>query len=279
MVCMRGFVITILSVSLIMVLVALAMSLRNIHAGTERSLMEPLPLIYASFLLDDVAYELNSLVGPGLALNETNDSIRLAISDSLHTANHSAEILAYRRFLESEVADSTVSNITVDFTNLTGGTISLSIDGDYSYANDHNASEALFTRSDGTGATSYDINFTVYSVRQNVTHMEFNSSGTLNVTIHYTDLNCTATEQGAVFPGSHNSLLVVYPNGTSMEVSVGAVGGNSGSLKLKATGPGADVSFSVVLPPLNETRKLGYDYNATIAYVQGRVAKHCRIGK
>lgn len=276
---MRGFVITILSVGLIMMLVMLTMSLRNAQLGVERALMEPLPLTYASFMIDDVAYELNSLVGPSMTFEEANDSMRLVVVDSLHGHNHSSEIASYQKFLEGEVADSTASNITANFTNLTGGTMAVFINDDYVYTNDHTSNESLFTKAGGTGAASYEINLTIVGTRANITHMAFNESGTLNVTIRYSDLNGTGMEEGRVFPAQANGFRLDYEGGSSVTVAIGPQSGNSGSLRMKAAGIGADSAWAVVLPQLNATKKIGYDYDATISYVQGKVAKRCRIGK
>ena len=276
---MRGFVITILSVAIIVMLVTLSMSSRNIQASTERVLMEPLPLLYAAYLLDDVGYELNSIIGPGINLNQSNDSIKLTMTDSLHDKNHSSDILAYEEFLTGEVANTTASTIATNFTNLTDGTIKLFINEDYAYSNDHDDRMILFTRSGGTGARSYEINFTITAVRSNVTQMEFNDNGTINVTIRYTDLNGTTVEQGKVLENQANSFRVEYMDGSSMTVDVGLASANNGSLRMKADGINADVSWTAILPPIDAEKKLGYEYDATISYVQNKVSKQSRIGK
>lgn len=275
---MRGFVITILSVSLIMILVVLAMSIHNTQLSTERALLEPLPLTYAAFLLDDVAYEFNSMVGPQIRLTETNDSMKLTLADSLHDYNHSADMSDYGAFLQGDVAERTASNITTNLTNLTSGVITVFIDEDYVYTNNHTRNESLFTRSGGTGATSYEINITIAAGGANITHMAFNDSGTMNVTIRYTDLNGTGVEGGRVFPGNSNTFRLDYAGG-SMTVTIGPQSGNDGSLRMKAAGIGADTAWTAVLPQLNATKRMGYEYDATIDYVQGKVAKRCRIGK
>jgi hypothetical protein len=277
--CMRGFVITILSISFMVLIVMLAFSLRNAYLATERSLLEPLPLLYSAFLLDDLAFELNSLLGPGISLNQTNASTVVSIRDTLHTYNHSADILGYESFVEGEVAERTASSISANFSNMTGGTMRMFINGDYEYVNDEGGTRARFFRDGGSGAKSYDINITVYSLRENVTHMQFNESGTLNVTIRYTDLNGTQVESGRVFPGQDNHFAVSYPNGTSIAITTGLYGGNPGSLVISASGTWAEASFTAVLPPLNATRKLGYEYDATIDYAQGPVSVSRRIGK
>ncbi len=276
---MRGFVITILSLGFMVMLVMLAMSLRNAYMATERALLEPLPLLYSAFLLDDLAFEFNALVGPEISFNQTNASTVISITDTLHPYNHSADILAYESFIEEEVAERTASAISANFSNMTGGVMKVFINGDYEYVNDEGGGRVRFARDGGSGARSYEINVTVYSVRENVTHMQFNESGTLNVTISYTDLNGTETERGSVFPDQDNYFAVSYPNGTSLAIVTGLYGGDPGSLIISASGTWAEVSFTATLPPLNATRKLGYEYDATIDYSQGPVSVSRRIGK
>jgi hypothetical protein len=276
---MRGYVITILSVSLIVILVALSMSLRNGFLSMERALIEPLPLTYAAFLMDDLAYEFNSMVGPQIAINESNSSIVVGINDTLHSYNHSADIAAYGTFLNTAVANSTASSITANFTNISGGMMRVFIDDDYVYTNNHTSREMLFTGSGGTNATCYNISINVTKVRGSVTPMSFNATGAINVTITYTDLNGTGTETGMVSANQLSTLTVAYANGSSVRLTIGPNGGNAGSLDIIATGTDANVSFAAVLPPLGASKERGYAYDATVDYVQDRVAKHSRFGK
>jgi hypothetical protein len=276
---MRGFVITILSMSLIVLLLILTMSVRNAHLATERALIEPLPLVYSSFLLDDAANQFNSIAGPKITLRETNESTGVTVADTIHPFNHSAEILAYSAFLEGEVAERTASNISANFTNITGGEMRVFINEDYTYVNDHADGSARFSRAGGTGAAGYEINVTVYSVRQNVSHMAFSENGTMNVTIRYTDLNGTEVESGSVFADMPNSFTVNYPDGTSLNVDVGLAGGNPGSLKISSAGAIAETAFTATLPRLDAKTKRGYEYDAVISYSQGPVVISRRLGK
>jgi hypothetical protein len=275
---MRGFVITILSVTFIGMLLVLSISLRNAQLGTERALIEPLSLTYASFLLDDVGYEFNSILGPRIGLDERNDSMVIALSDTLHDANHSTDIYLYKAFMEGSVSGATASNISLNITNLTSGTIRLFINEDYNYTNDHSINESFFTKDNGTGATSYSINITVSGARTNITHMAFNDSGTINVTIMYSDLNGTGVESGKVFPNQQSAFRLDYGS-NSMVVTLGSINGNSGSLRMKSTGIRADTSWTAVLPRQNPAKRVGIEYDAAISYSQGKVRKAGRIGK
>lgn len=276
---MRGFVVTILSVSLIMLLIILVISFRNAQLSTERGIIEPLPLIYAAFLQDNIGHEFNSIVGPELELEQKNDSMVITVNDRLQDYDYSAEIFAYESFLIGEVASRTASNISTNFTNLTNGSIKLFINEDYAYANNHSKNESIFTGDGGTGATSYDINITITAIRGNITYMEFNDSGTLNVTIRYTDLNGTGIEEGKIFPDQSNTLKIEYAGDKSMTITIGPKDGNDGSLVMKSDGIAADVEWTVVLPPLDGNKKQGYEYDGYVQYIQGPVTLVRRIGK
>lgn len=276
---MRGFIITILSVSLIAILVLLAMSLHTTQVSTERALAEPLPLIYGAFLFDTVAYEFNTLVGPKITFEQRNTSVTIFFNEIIQEYNYSNEITTYSNFLSSEVADRTASNITANFTNLTSGAIRIFLLGDYVYLNNHTATQLVFTREDGTGATKYEINFSVTAIRKSITHMEFNDSGTLNVTIQYTDLNGTGFETGTVAPDQLNTFMVDYVEGSRMIIDIGSYEGNSGSLKMQTTGIRAETDWGVLLPPLNSTNAIGYEYDASLRYAKGPARLERRIGK
>lgn len=276
---MKGFIITILSVSLIMLLIILVISFRNAQLSTERGIIEPLPLIYAAFLQDNIGHEFNSIVGPELELEQKNDSMVITVDDRLQDYDYSAELFAYESFLIGEVASRTASNISTNFTNLTNGSIKLFINEDYTYTNNHSKNESIFTGEGGTGATSYDINITITAIRGNVTHMEFNESGTLNVTIRYTDLNGTGIEEGKIFPDQSNTLKIEYVGDKDMTITIGPEDGNDGSLVMKSNGIAADVEWTVVLPPLDGNKKQGYEYDGYVRYEQGPVTLVRRIGK
>lgn len=276
---MRGFVVTILSVGLILLIATLALSFRNAQLSTERALLEPMPLLYSSFTIEAISTQFNSIVGPEISIAEDNSSIRLGIKDALHGYNHSAEISSFNSFISGEAAARAASNISMNFTNLTGGSMLIFINEDYTYLNNHIENKSVFTRNGGTGATYYEINITTTAVRANSTLMEFDEGGALNATIRCTDLNGTITQEGALDPGGAHTLRVEYENGGSLEIEIGPYSGNSGSLEIESLGIGSAVSWSAVLPPINESKKLGYEYDATIGYVQGNSAKRCRIGK
>ncbi|MHA2069815.1 MAG: hypothetical protein ACXABY_36080 [Candidatus Thorarchaeota archaeon] len=100
---MKGFMITIVSVSLIMLLVVLSSMLYDSYLSMERALIEPRGLSYGAFLFDDVAENVEFIVGTDIMLTQTNASTVVRIKDELPKENFSSTLLKFEEFLEDEV--------------------------------------------------------------------------------------------------------------------------------------------------------------------------------
>jgi hypothetical protein len=277
---MKGFVISLISVSLISLLVAFSSSLHNEYLAMERALSQPQPLAYAAFMFDRVAYDVNAIAGPNISIIENSSGLGIFVADTVPKDNYTGRLSAYENFIESAAfSNATHAAIDGNFSNMSFGVLTLLIDQDYTYTNDPGGSDMLFTSAGGTNATYYEINVTVLQNTENVTHFNFNSSGDLNLTLHYTDLNTTLTESGTVFSDQANSFKITYASGGTLNITVGQKSGNPGSLYIKAQNVNASTSWFAALPRPKETKKLGYSYNATLSYIQGGIAKTARIGK
>ncbi len=270
---MKGFVITLISITLVMLLVTLSSVLHNNHLKMERALSGPQPLIYAGFMFDAVSVGLNDILGPEMELYQKNDSLGILIQDSLPGKNHSEELTDYEDFLEGYLADS--ANVVFDL-NLTNISHEVLINKKYSYENNESM---VFTSESGTDAYSYEINITVREIRENLTLFDFNSSGDLNLTLNYVDKNGSLTESGKLFSNSLNQFTADYPAGKSLEIEIGKIMGNDGSLEITPNGVEANVSFFVLLPPMEETDQAGYQYNTSMEYLQGRIMMNRSLGK
>lgn len=274
---MRGFAISLVSVSLIVLLVILSVSLRAGYLSMERAISEPQPLIYASFMLDSIGHDVSSMVGPDINLYQKNDSFEILITDTIPAEDFSSDLADYEGFLESTIANESHASIDADFSALAPDNMDVTINEDYIYSRDDNDT-ITFTASGGTEAPLYEINITVFEPRGNVTPFSFNPGGDLNVTFRYTDANGTIEESGKVRSNQQNSFEVDYVGGGELDVIVGRVGGDNGGLSIEADGLDADVSFSVTLPPLDSTKKMGYEYDAMVDYVQDDIRINRNIG-
>jgi hypothetical protein len=274
---MRGFIITIVSISLIAILVVFSTVLHNSYLSMERVLLLPQPLTYTAFLFANVADNVHDIAGPELVQTPSNTSLRIWISDTLPNGNFSSDLSDYESFLEGELANSTNSVISANFSRLRPENMTFTINELYTYTIE--AGDMIFTAPGGTQATEYDIVVTTDGVRDIITWFTFNSSGDMNVTITYTDLNGTEIASGTVYSNIVNRLLVTYEGGHKIEVTVGSVKGESGSLWIEPDGVNSTYRFYVDLPPINESEKKGYSYDADLDYNQGKIGKSTKIGK
>lgn len=275
---MRGFAITLVAVSLIALLVMLSTSLHGSYLSMERALLEPQPLIHASFLFETVAHDIHSIVGPDMIFYLGNESFGILFFDVIPSENFTADLSEYESFLEGTIANETHASIDVNVSALTPENMEVTINEDYSYIRDQNDT-VLFVSSGGTGATFYGINITVVETRANVTPFSFSPGGDLNVTLMYSDLNGTITESGTVFSDAVNVFWVNYSGGGELIIEVGKVSGSDGGFSVEAEDVDADLNLFVSLPPLDASKKMGYEYDATMDYLQGDMWISRRIGK
>jgi hypothetical protein len=212
-----------------------------------------------------------------MALQQRNDSYWVSISDTLPNSNFSSKLSAYESFLEGDIADETNSQIDANFSLLRPENLTVFINEDYVYSSQGDT--AVFGKAGGTGASSYDITISTDGVRQNLSGLVFNSSGDMNVSITYTDRNGSVAMSGAVFSDDPNKLVADYFAGKRLEVTIGQVLGQSGSLRIEETNVSTSFRFFATLPPIDETKRMGYRYDATMDYVQGDVRITRDLGK
>jgi hypothetical protein len=276
---MKGFVITLISVSLIVILVVMAISLRNEELRSQRVILEPLPLIYSNFYFDSVAQGVNKIAGPELELQENNTSTIIRISDRIETDNHSQELANFADFVSGDFAQRTQSNISMNLTNITNGTNRVFIHEDYIYINDHNTNQSNFTKEGGTGARRIEIQYSIGAVRSNVTSPVFSENGTMNMSFIITDLNGTINESGSGYANQVTTMTIEYIGGCQISIRIGRINSNDGSYSISTTNCEIDYSAQIEAEPLNFEKKYGYQYDATMNYSQGKIEKSGRIGK
>lgn len=276
---MKGFVITLISVSLIVILVVMAISLRNEELRSKRVVLEPLPLLYSNFYFDSVAQGINKIAGPELELEQNNESAIIRINDRIEAENHTQELTSFTDFVSGEIAQRTQSNITFNLSNMTNGTNKVFIHEDYIYINDHNTNQSNFTKEGGTGATRIEIQYSIGAVRSNITYPEFSNNGTMNMSFVFSDLNGTINESGSGYANQITSMTIDYIGGCQITILIGRINSNDGSYSISTTNCEVDYSAQVFLQPINFEKKYGYEYDAIMNYSQGKIEKTTRIGK
>lgn len=273
---MRGFILSLVAILFLAFLFFAATSLHTHHLTMERMLLFPQPLSYGAFVHDQAAYELNRIIGPDIYMDSSNTSFNLTIRQDIPAENMSNLLEDYEELLEQDLADEIHANIDANLTNIYDGDHEMTIAGLYSYSTDMDGTMLFNAISGDTGVLYYELNVTIPEERTNLIRMSEDPSG-INVTINYVDLNGTVLEEKTVNPSAANRFIVDY-NGSSLEIGVGRESGNDGSLWILATNLTAQVTWSAVLPPLNESDKAGFQYDAWMNYSSGPYSVNRQIG-
>lgn len=272
-----GFVMSLVAVSLILLLVLLSTSLHDSYLSLERALTEPQALMYASTLFDDVGYDINELIGPEITITERDNSTIILISDSLPKGNFSSKLSTYENFLENGFEPEIHAEVNANFSNLTNGLLSIYINEEYLYQNNYSGDNEIIFKNNSKDVVplSYEIDITILEVRKSVTDFEWDDGepGVMNVTLEYTDLNGTEILNGQLNPNELNYLKIEYEgNNKQVEIRIGEFDNSEGSFKMKEQN--ITVSFSLQVEVLkNTSRRIGYEYDATLNYTQGDIYK------
>jgi len=277
---MKGFIMMVVSVALISLLVVFAASLHESHLEMERALAKPQALDYAAFFFDDTADSLNSLLGPEIALNKTNATTTLKISGLLPVKNSSADLAQYETFLEGRFANQTGALADANFSNMSGGRVSLIINEKYFYSADPASKDMIFSAQNSTNASSYSLVVTTDFARGNYVPFNFSSGGDLAVDIRFSDASGSMVWSGKVYSNQQNRMDMNYSDGSTLSIEIGRTHGSDGSLWMRNTGASpAEVSWSAILPKADSDKRFGYEYNASLSYVQGPIRVARRIGR
>jgi len=274
---MKGFVMTLVTISIIMILVMLSVSMHNSHLKMERALTEPQPLIYSAFLFDSVAEDVKSIAGPNMTIRQTNESTTIVFGDIIPGDNVSSDLNSYENFLETTIANQSHAQVDANFSNMSTAVL-VKINEHYTYERDFAAGEALFTAGTDTGAAHYEINITVVKERANFTSFPFNDSGDLTVNVRYLDMNGSENEGGKLFSNQVNRMEVLYADGGHLYVDIGRKNLSDGSLWIKAVNASASVQWLVDLPAAASNESIGYTYDATLEYALGDIRMQRKIG-
>ncbi len=274
---MKGFLVSLISVALIAILFMFSNALHSNYVSMDRAIAAPQPVTYAAFIFDEAGDDVNAIVGPEISFSEANDSLSLWISDSVPGINYTDELADYESFLEGEVAEAAHATIDANLTNLSSLDVEVLINGEYEYRSDQQ--KMVFTAPGSTGATDYEINISVFQTRGNLTSFAFDPGGDLNVSLRYTDSNGTMVESGRLHSNTSNTFMATYEGGGSLDITVGLVSGEDGSLRIEPQDAEAHFSWHAELPKPDPDKAIGYEYDAVMEYCQSDVLMSRNIGK
>jgi hypothetical protein len=280
----KGFIISIIAVSLVLLLIMFVIIMHNTYLSSERAVKEPQPLVYSRFFFNDVFMDVKKIVGPNIEMDKQNNSIVIIISDTLPKSNFLHDLDEYKAFLENNFSSDINANISVDFSTIEDGTLELFFVNRYLYANNYTGdNDVLFVaigNDSKTNASAYEIDLTTPLYRESIQDFQWDQNGDINVTIRYSDLNGTWESNGTLNSSVANTFLITFISNETryVKVVVGKKDGREGVLWIKENNAPVKFSFSVKLHKQNSSDAFVYYYNAMLNYSQGKIRKSTMIG-
>lgn len=280
----KGFINSIVAGSLVILLIVFITMLHNSYLSSERGIRDAQPIIYSKFFFDDVFNEVNEIVGPDIRINQSNNTIILAISDSLPKLNFTGQLEHYGNFIENEMAGDLHTNISVNFSMIEDGTLEVFLLDHYLYNNSYAGNNAVFFGTEDpngkTDVTSYEVNLTLYGYRKSLQDFSWSPDGDVSVVVHSTDYNGTWQSSGLLNSSETNSLTITLVSNItrSVDLIIGKIGQREGALLLSDTNSSPDFSLSVTIPIYNNSLSSNYYYNAELNYSLMNTTKNGLIG-
>ncbi|MEW6035464.1 MAG: hypothetical protein AB1529_02525 [Candidatus Micrarchaeota archaeon] len=273
---MKGYLNTMVVLLLSSLLLFLYLSYQGFVIREANRISELTPAAYPSYYTSDVAYDLEKMAA-NVSASRSGPNVSIVIGDSLDERDTSALLSDYRDFIEGNYSPRIGANISLNLSPMRDGSYELLFsDGNY-YSRNYSAQNqtALFSTynsTNQTGLKNVTINITASGQRLNTTPWAWSPGGDTFIVINYEDDTGSFTDSGNISSTTLKSYLFSLQGG-----SVNLTYGNlppEGSLLLRASNTTVTVVMALS-KQLNEP--LGYSYNASIGYSQGKVRRDSRI--
>ncbi len=271
----KGFVSTIIAISLAIILIALWLALRQSAINFERNVTEVQPISFAGYYFDGIFEEVRGIIGPAaLSIEEDNATFRVLISDTMPKANFSNTLAIYKNYLETNFSSRIHANVSLNTSNITDGTYELMVDRfqySFNYTNSSSNSIIFSAISGSAGITNYDVNISISKTRLSRTAFVNNPAGDINVTLTYTDSSGTVTETRTLMSNTLATSSITYTDNSTVGINVGSVA-SPGQLQITDNSASPAFTFVASFTLNNATRLFPY-YNSLLNYTQGNVAR------
>ena len=278
---MKGFFVSLVTITMILILFFLWSSTTRASIDFDLNIYESYSSATPGFLVDDIWFDVNKIVGPSMNITEgvEDDFTRIYIGDSLPKSNFTARLQSYKDFVEERMLNQTNANISLDFSSLTDGELEVATMDSYAYINNYSSSEEntvfFYKNENDTGVYEYYINITTSEFRESVNNFNWNPSGSINVTLVYTDNNGTTTTSGRLRPNIANEFEIEYENGGEIEITIGR-NFNDGEFVMRTQNVSTTFNLVAVLDPQSD---LVIGYYATLNYTSQNVRRDSFIAR
>ena len=281
----KGFVISLSTILIFSIVLLFAVFYESLVQRNNSFVLESFETQKAGFAADDIASDLNRLLGTGIRASHDKNALQLSFSDSLPAKISKTELGNLENFIDSNFARQINSNIDVNFDMLLDGNTEIIFSNglryDYNYGTVN--SVMFYAPYKDTNAARYDINITVNAASIDSSAWAWNSNGDINVNLSFTDQNSglSVAYSGKLDSSIENTYQWNYSavSGDSFYIKIGELGEHEKALRIieaiTNSDARAEINVNAVLPlPSHE---IEWHYNADYNYSQNDVNLNRKI--
>jgi hypothetical protein len=267
----RGFLVTLSTMLLLMTSLLFIQNSQKAGRDSERAVLDEQAVDSASYAFDDVAGNVNAMLGPQVEISRNSSESNITFTEQLPRSGSDSSLLStYGNFI-ADYSNGTNTNITLDFSGILGGTLLVFSTG-LQYGRNATA-VSFYAPNTGTNASAYELSIFSdnYAQSQNITSLP--NSGSVKLVINYSDLSGSINVNGSFDPNSLATYFIGYGDPASfVNIKLGNFSGGSGSIGVEQSG-----SPNIWL---NLTARggwngsLAYAYDAKMNYSQLNVTKN-----
>lgn len=280
----KGFVISFAAILLVSVVLLFALYYADKNFKEEKAITENLKVMLAGFVADDVASDVQKIVGASVEINQRDANTLIKVNDRLPGKINKTELSYLEDFLEDDYNSMQNCFLDVNFEELIDGKSELIFSNglQYDYNSEGDPEMIFYNPGSDAGVLAYDINIHVTGNLQSSTAWSYASGGDIYINLHYTDSHDNEiTESGSLDSSLNNQYTLNYSGGVSqILINVGIFNGNSKALKITESVLAANVKATVDLGTTiaSPSDELTWHYNADLNYSTEDVNVNKQVG-
>ncbi|MHA2425210.1 MAG: hypothetical protein ACXAEF_10500, partial [Candidatus Thorarchaeota archaeon] len=102
--CRKGFFFSVIAISFMLLLMALAVTMSNEYWEAERVVAKPQPLTYSTATLENIGKQFADIVLPDAWIRSTNETLIIRVADSSPRAGIGSDLNTLKSYVEGDLA-------------------------------------------------------------------------------------------------------------------------------------------------------------------------------
>lgn len=286
----KGFIISISTLLLASFLVSAAIFLQTIIQNEEFQITSVFAIEKAGFVADDIATDLNRMLGTSVNVQRNDSLTFIVFSDALPADLNKYSLQDYNAFVGERYAKQQNAFIQLNLEHLLDGRTELvfsnGLQYDYNYESDN--SILFYKPNSDSNVVRFDINVAVNDSSVAAVPWNWSPNGDINVNLRFIDQNAEnmVSLNGLLDSALENTYRWDYNALSSNDrfyIKVGQISGNAKALKIGESfddsSTKALVRIQAIIP--SPAPDLFWFYDADLNYVQShaRVFKKIELGR